>query len=166
MKTASYADRVNKANTQITELEANPDFDPTSFLSKAGKFVGFGSNAFLSEERQIYEAQKKDFISSALLGASGGSRVNPDEYKRAESKYFPAVGDTKKVIEQKKILRDRTAKNLINQSKGVYQAQEALGQFDLPKSEEKTDEHQNSNSQESGATTGRPHVDYLLGLIG
>jgi hypothetical protein len=59
-----------------------------------------------SEDRKSYETAKQNWI-SAVLRKESGAAISDEEYARAESDYFPKLGDPKSVIEQKRKLRGK-----------------------------------------------------------
>jgi len=58
-----------------------------------------------SENQRLYSQAKENFITAVLRKESGAS-ISPDEFAREDKKYFPQVGDSPKVLEQKQRARD------------------------------------------------------------
>jgi hypothetical protein len=101
----SYANRVSDSNAVIGEI--------------GDKFAGAGSyfgrvalNAMKSEDRQKFEQAQRNFI-NAVLRRESGAAIAPSEFDSARQQYFPQPGDTKGVLEQKALNRQRTLENLL-----------------------------------------------------
>mgnify|MGYP003627092501 CR=1 FL=1 len=121
LASASFATRVQSANENLTELENKLDFDPTSIQTAFFEAVP-GGNLALSEDEQSYAQSKRDFI-TAILRKESGAAIGADEFANEDRKFFPQVGDKPSVLIQKAKGRERTFKNLKNQSKGVFDVQ-------------------------------------------
>lgn len=121
LASASFANRVQSANENLAELENTPGFDPTSIQTAFFEAVP-GGNLVLSENEQRYAQSKRDFI-TAILRKESGAAIGKDEFANEDKKFFPQVGDKPAVLKQKAIGRERTFKNLKNQSKGVFEVQ-------------------------------------------
>ena len=59
----------------------------------------------------MYEQAKRDFI-NAILRQESGATIGADEFSNANKQYFPQVGDTPQVIEQKRRNRETVIKAL------------------------------------------------------
>jgi hypothetical protein len=81
-------------------------FDPASFSVTA---QGFLPNRLRSDEAQLYNTAKKNWI-TAVLRQQSGSAIAAHEFTRYEQQFFPQDGDSKDVIQQKKLLRDEQTK--------------------------------------------------------
>lgn len=66
---------------------------------------------YKKEERKSYESAKQNWI-AAILRRESGAAISEPEYKNADKQYFPQLGDTKDVIQQKKALRDVEVRSL------------------------------------------------------
>ena len=121
LASASFAARVLSANENLAALEATPGFDPTSIQTAFFEAVP-GGNLGLSDEEQQYAQSKRDFI-TAILRKESGASIGKDEFANEDRKFFPQVGDKPAVLKQKALGRERTFKNLKNQSKGVFDVQ-------------------------------------------
>jgi hypothetical protein len=64
-----------------------------------------------SPEQQQNDQARRNFI-SAVLRKESGAAISPTEYVNEERKYFPQLGDSKKVIKQKQEARDLAIKAL------------------------------------------------------
>ena len=95
---AGFASRMASAN----DVFSNSPFKP-SMKSETLSVMPF-SNAFMSTEQQKIEQAKRNFITAQLRKESGAS-IAPSEFATAEKIYFPQVGDSPEVIEQKAATR-------------------------------------------------------------
>jgi len=107
-------------------------------FSTPGANAGFGIGALVntvnSEGAQMLDQAKRDFINATLRRESGAA-IAESEFTNAEKQYFPQIGDSPKVIEQK-------AKNRALASQGVLaevpkgapglRTGGATGSFDAP----------------------------------
>jgi hypothetical protein len=64
-----------------------------------------------SVEQQKVEQARRDFV-SAILRPESGAAIGVDEYKNEERKYFPQVGDSEAVIQQKQQARLKAIEGL------------------------------------------------------
>lgn len=71
---------------------------------------------------------ERNFV-NAVLRRESGAAISPTEFESAEKQYFPMPGDTKEVLAQKKLNRDLTSANLINESGTAYQIQKTPSSF-------------------------------------
>ncbi len=120
LASAGFANRVANANSDIENLE-DSGYDPTNLIAKIGATIP-GGNFVLSEDDQLYQAAKEDLITAVLRDESGAT-IGTEEFIKEEKKLFPQPGDGPKTIAAKRIRRQRTLENLVNQSKGVYSIQ-------------------------------------------
>lgn len=118
---AGFANRVQASNNELANLEDTPGFDPASASAVVLKSIP-GGNIALSEEQQLYQRAKADFI-TAVLRLESGAAIGVDEFEKEDKKFFPQPGDKPRVIEAKKKARERAFDNLRKQSKGVYDIQ-------------------------------------------
>ncbi len=65
----------------------------------------------LSEEQQQVIQARTNFITAVLRKESGAS-ISPGEYATAEKNYFPAPGDSEKIVKQKQQARDLAIKGM------------------------------------------------------
>jgi hypothetical protein len=115
-KAASFAAQMSQSEGILDSLnqdKVDPQtgakldkFDPSSWTTTA---QGFVPNRLRTEEAQLYNTAKKNWI-TAVLRQQSGAAIAKHEFDRYESQFFPQDGDTKSVIEQKKKLRDEQTK--------------------------------------------------------
>ena len=118
---AGFANRVSSANNDFIGIENTPGFDPTSVNAAVLQNIP-GGNLALTEDQQLYQRSKVDFI-TAVLRLESGAAIGQDEFVKEDKKFFPQPGDKPRVVEAKRKARDRAFQNLKNQSKGVFDVQ-------------------------------------------
>lgn len=101
------SDSQSKARIFAKRIEqANPTIDQF-----AEKFVGTfsrlpGVPEFLkTEDRKLFEQAERNFI-NAVLRRESGAVISKEEFKEARAQYIPKVGDSEKVLDEKKKTRD------------------------------------------------------------
>lgn len=105
-KNVGFYTRIAEANAQFDALaEASADF--------TGSFDIGGSlpNRMQTEQRQLFEQGKKNFINSVLRRESGAV-ISEAEFVNADMQYFPQPGDSPTVVKQKKKNRKTVEKNM------------------------------------------------------
>lgn len=120
LKSSAFANRMAVNAKDLADLE-DGGYDPGTLTARIGGTVP-GGNYIASEEGQLYNAAKQDFILAQLRDESGAA-IGSDEYAREEEKFFPMPGDGKKTIAAKRERRARAARSMAIKSKGVYEAQ-------------------------------------------
>jgi hypothetical protein len=82
-----------------------------------------------SPEQQQNDQARRNFI-SAVLRKESGAAISPTEYVNEERKYFPQLGDSPKVIQQKQQARELAIKALEAQagSSGKRMIEKNVGQ--------------------------------------
>lgn len=68
--------------------------------ANAGFGIGDAVNVMQSEEHQMLDQAKRDFLNAALRRESG-ALIGADEFRNGDKQYFPQIGDSRAVIEQK-----------------------------------------------------------------
>jgi len=109
-KALLFGARMEAADKILGDLSAKG-----TTTSVPGSNVGYGVGrvitAMSSADQQKLDQAKRDFI-NATLRRESGAVISPSEFENAEMQYFPQVGDSKKVIEQK-------AQNRLTATRGV-----------------------------------------------
>ena len=87
----------------------------TSLVPYMGENLAQGAGALMntlpsfaggpSEEQQMYQQAKTNFI-TAVLRKESGAAIGQNEFNTEEKKYFPQAGDTAAVLKQKQKARD------------------------------------------------------------
>jgi hypothetical protein len=88
----------------------------TSSIQQAGGAIGnklpLGTGrAVMSEDFMRYDQAKRDFV-NAVLRRESGAVISEGEFANAEKQYFPAPGDTPRVIEQKRKNRETAIRGI------------------------------------------------------
>lgn len=101
-KFALYSKRLEMAENSLEGL-MNSGFDPSSAKNAA---FGFLPEMAKPEDVKEYENTKENFV-SAILRPESGAAISKSEQQQAKKQYFPSIGDTPRVIEQKRLLRQQ-----------------------------------------------------------
>lgn len=125
---ANFARRVELAEDTFSKL-AEGGYDPTSKGSWLG---GKLPEMFKSNEAKLQQQGERNFV-NAVLRRESGAAISPSEFASAEAQYFPRVGDTPEVIEQKRLNR-QIAKDSLTAEAGqaMESVPSALGQSRKP----------------------------------
>jgi len=102
-----FGSRANKAHEIITNLEGK--YSRAGIASKetvgdiwgVGGILGSTGNLMLSDSSQNAEQAQRDFV-NAVLRKESGAVISPQEFDNARKQYFPQVGDSDSVVEQKR----------------------------------------------------------------
>jgi len=109
-RAASFGDLAKRGHDRAVELETK-GFQP-GIWEKAGDKLPFGMGNYLaSDDYQKYKQAVGEFA-QAWLRKTSGAAVSPAEYEMTDKTYFPQPGDSKAVIEQKRLSRDALIKGL------------------------------------------------------
>ncbi|MDR3006068.1 MAG: hypothetical protein LBV14_17770, partial [Acidovorax sp.] len=103
-KAVLFGSRMQSANETLDRL-AQSGVNVSIPGSRNGWGVGSTISAFSSSDRQMLDQAKRDFI-NAVLRRESGAAIATSEFDNAELQYFPQVGDSAKVIAQKKRNRE------------------------------------------------------------
>jgi len=109
-----FAARMLQAQNEIDQLPE--DYNPASLMEAGRLPVGQTlANMIASEEYQKYEQAKRNWI-TANLRKESGAVIGVEEMEQEEIKYFPQVGDSRDVIEQKARARKAAEESMIKAS--------------------------------------------------
>jgi len=104
-KSLVYAARMEEANDLIDEIALGPKGDgkgrTTAVPGSLGKLTGDFITALSSSENQKLVQAKRDYM-TAVLRRESGAVIADDEMANGDRQYFPQVGDSAAVIEQKR----------------------------------------------------------------
>lgn len=99
-KAALYGTRAAQSDKVLKALEDKVNLYGLS----AGQATGIAGNALMtSEQRRISQAQR-DFV-NAVLRQESGAVISDQEFANAKQQYFPAPGDDKNTLDQKRANR-------------------------------------------------------------
>ena len=97
-KALLFGTRMQEADKVLASL-AN-EGTRTSVPGSSAPIVGGVINALSTDNKQMLNQAKTDFM-TAILRRESGAAISSGEYDTANKQYFPQVGDSKGVIEQK-----------------------------------------------------------------
>jgi hypothetical protein len=92
---ALFANRMEDSNKILNDLYTK-GYDATSWY----KAPDVTPNVFKSEDRQLEEQAKRDFV-NAVLRKESGAVISQQEFDNADKQYFPQRGDSAEVLAQK-----------------------------------------------------------------
>ena len=105
-KALLFGSRMREADKLLSELSAK-GVDMPSLTKQAadsvpfvGGALGALANAGQNPDQQSVEQAQRDFV-NAVLRRESGAAISPGEFDSARKQYFPAIGDSKQVKEQK-----------------------------------------------------------------
>ena len=128
-KSATMTDRMSDANTVITKNENINDgvLGKPLGIAQAIPYVRDSAlfNAVASPERQQVVQAQRNFV-NAILRVESGAAISESEFNNAQRQYFPQVGDSKEVIEQKRQNRVTAMKGMAREAGPNYRPPEAL----------------------------------------
>lgn len=110
-----FAQRVYDSNKIFDQIES--EFTDEQGDISIGKFTTFSftPNWAKSENEQMYQQAKDNFI-NAVLRRESGAAIGKEEYVSANRQYFPQRGDSEAVIKQKRANRKRVEENIYQES--------------------------------------------------
>ena len=98
-KALAFSSRMLAADKTLGEL-SRAGVNVSTPGADAGYGVGAVVNAVQGEKQQMLDQAKRDFI-NATLRRESGAVIGRDEFVNADKQYFPQIGDSRPVIEQK-----------------------------------------------------------------
>jgi len=102
----NFYNRASKAEKRLEPFESQGTRLGQALIGE----IPFG-NMFQSPEFQVYTAQKNNWI-TAVLRKESGAAISIAEYKKEDEKYFPQIGDSQLVIEEKRRARQDAIEGL------------------------------------------------------
>lgn len=100
-KSSGFLARMENSQKEIDRLLTdNPEFDPSAVGERVAAGLPFVGNIAASPEYQQYRQAADDWI-RAKLRRESGAVIGADEMRKEYEIYFPQVGDSEAVIEQK-----------------------------------------------------------------
>lgn len=118
VQNAGFADRINQSNTIIdnkADTFKNLNYAQFKLLESKSPLA----NSLLSSDQQEVGQAMRNFITAKLRKESGAA-ISPTEFEDARLTYFPTLGDSDVVLQNKKNLRDSVLNNLVLGSDGAY----------------------------------------------
>jgi hypothetical protein len=98
-KAALFGSRMEASNKIVGDL-AKSGTDTSIPFSNAGYGIGSAVTALGGSNNQQLQQAKRDFI-NATLRRESGAVISPSEFDNGEKQYFPQLGDSAAVIQQK-----------------------------------------------------------------
>lgn len=120
-KAVTFADRLQQAENVFSELDKsgyNRADIKEGLRAKASEYLPIAKGALLGKQEQA----ERNFINSILRRESGAA-ISPSEFESAEMQYFPRVGDSPEVLEQKKENRRIAREGLKQEAGRAYEFQ-------------------------------------------
>lgn len=117
-KALLFGSRMQQADKILTEMAAQGTVRPSVMkgvvesVPLVGGALGAGANAASSPQQQKVEQAQRDFV-NAVLRRESGAVISPTEFDSAKKQYFPAVGDSPEVIQQKAANRQLATRGLM-----------------------------------------------------
>lgn len=105
-KALQFGSRMQNSS-KILDTLFTQGVDKPGLVKRAADVVGLGSlaNGTQSDGQQQVEQAQRDFV-NAVLRRESGAAIADSEFANAKQQYFPQIGDSAKVIEQKRKNRD------------------------------------------------------------
>lgn len=97
-KALLFGSRMREADQVLNTLAT--EGTNTSTPGSRAPLIGGVITAMSSGNRQMLDQAKRDFM-SAVLRRESGAAISEGEYSNADKQYFPQIGDSKSVMEQK-----------------------------------------------------------------
>ena len=98
-KAMTFSSRMLAADKTLATL-SREGTDTSIPGSRADYGVGAVVNMFSPPEQQMLDQAKRDFI-NATLRRESGAVISPAEFENGDKQYFPQIGDSRLVKEQK-----------------------------------------------------------------
>lgn len=117
-KALLFGSRMQQADKIMTDMAAQGTVRPSVMkgavesVPLVGGALGAGANAASSPQQQKVEQAQRDFV-NAVLRRESGAAISPSEFDSAKKQYFPAVGDSPEVIQQKAANRQLATRGLM-----------------------------------------------------
>lgn len=117
-KALLFGSRMQDAEKVFTKMAAQGTVRPSVLkgavenLPFVGGVAGAGANAMSSEGQQQVEQAQRDFV-NAVLRRESGAAIAESEFRNATKQYFPAVGDSQAVIQQKTQNRQMATRGIL-----------------------------------------------------
>lgn len=118
-KAAFYAGNMKAASQVLDSLESN-GFDPTSPTSQVGTLMAGGATNLLANKQAQQARQAQNQWAEQMLRMQTGAAATQDEINRTVRTYFPSVGDTPEVVEQKRLQRQQAEQGVLAASGRAY----------------------------------------------
>lgn len=116
---AAFSNRMIDS-VNVFEKVTGQGYDPSNLRDYAASNLPLSLRATaLTDEGQQYLAAKMNFI-TAVLRKESGAAISDTEFANEDLKYFPQVGESDAVIEQKRLARKTAIDSMKAQSGGAF----------------------------------------------
>jgi len=115
-KAATFSNRIEQAELDFGALEG-VGYNRADKTSAAETFL---PEALKSDEAKRQEQAERNFV-TAVLRRESGAAISDQEFDTAEKQYFPRVGDTPNVLEQKRRNRAIVLENMKREAGAAFQ---------------------------------------------
>lgn len=122
-KAALFGRQMEQAEQVFSKL-GEQGFDPTSTGSAVQRFGLFPEG--MKGDLQKQQAQAEENFVNAYLRRVSGAAISQSEFKHAESQFFPRIGDSPDVIEQKRQNRELAKEGLRLESGAAWDKYNAI----------------------------------------
>lgn len=109
-KALLFGTRMQEADKILGQLAT--EGTTTSIPGSRAPFIGGAISALSSDNRQMLDQAKRDFINATLRRESGAA-ISSGEFENGEKQYFPQIGEGEKVIAQKARNRQLAMKGVL-----------------------------------------------------
>lgn len=117
-KALLFGSRMQSAEKVLGEMSAQGTVRPSVLkgvvesIPLVGRAAGAAANNISTPQQQKVEQAQRDFI-NAVLRRESGAAIADSEFENAKKQYFPAVGDSPAVIQQKTQNRQLATKGIL-----------------------------------------------------
>ena len=133
-KALLFGSRMKAADEILQQLAS--EGTKTSVPGSRAPLVGGIVTAFSSDNRQMLDQAKTDFM-TAVLRRESGAAISSGEFDTANRQYFPQIGDSEKLIEQKAANRKLALRGVLME--GPAKERNSLLPDDAPQGRRATD---------------------------
>ena len=118
--TAGFAERMLYTEGLVREV-LNEGYKNNFKDLTADEFSNWFGTTFQTDKGQRFYQASRNFI-AAVLRKESGAAISDGEYTNGLKQYFPSIGDTQAVIDQKEALRDSAVTGMVNDSGDAFSA--------------------------------------------
>jgi hypothetical protein len=109
-KALLFGERMNQSNKILSDL--GKEGTTSSVPGSKAPVIGGIISALSSDNQQMLDQSKRDFL-NAVLRRESGAAISPGEFDSGDKQYFPQIGDSQKVLDQKAKNRDLAVRGVL-----------------------------------------------------
>ena len=109
-KALLFGERMNQSNKILSDL--GREGTTSSVPGSKAPLIGGIISALSSDNQQMLDQSKRDFL-NAVLRRESGAAISPGEFDSGDKQYFPQIGDSQKVLDQKAKNRDLAVRGVL-----------------------------------------------------